>query len=146
MEAPLTAETSFDFDAPAGLRFAVDDTPEEIIRRLRESGGVLTEGGEFLFAANQLEVLRYALAGKETALAELSEHSGLRQWAQANRNSPEAHDVFEKLYQIIHTNQPTPGNEPPAEALAHLLEPEPPSSSPRRRDRIRSRLRPRFGD
>lgn len=142
-----------DFDKAGSVQIEPTDSPERIIRLLRETGGVYTDEGEFSTGAYQLDVLRLALEGNEAALEELPEDSGLWGWAVANLDSEEAAGVFEQLYCIMHTKESRPGGEPPAEAISHLLEPEPapvpasapsPVPDPRLSKRVLRRLRPRL--
>jgi hypothetical protein len=161
VDTPLTEiDGAMDFENVAEVEFALNDSPETVIQTLRDVGGVYTDEGEFTTGAYQLEVLHLALEGNPAAYEELPEDSGLRQWVDANRDSEEAVETFMHYYCIMHSQEETPGGETPAEAIVHLVRPEPPTaaatalrapepeyaSRPRRRDRIRRRLRPLFGD
>ena len=144
IDAPLTDETGFDFEQAAMLRIETTDSPETVIRRLCAAGGVFNDEGDFVLGAGQIEMLRYALGGNVTALEELPKDNGLRQWAEAHQDSPEACEVFDQLDRIMRPATPTPGGELPAEALAHLLEPSEPARKPAFGKRVLRKLDPRF--
>ena len=161
IDTPLTElNGAMDFEVPAAVRIEPADSPEAVIRALREAGGVYTDEGEFSTGAYQLEMLLYALEDNPAAYEELPEDSGLRQWVDANRDSEEAVETFTQLYCIMHSKEETPGGETLAEAIVHLVEttredvPDPPKPQPsppprpepepRLSKRVLRRLRPRL--